>query len=312
MEREERSVRSAGSPPVDTVLPRSKKPRPGPGKAAGGRRPPSKPATEADDERALRRQLAAVQIKLAKLPRELPESSQDLAGRLALTLTAIEEERAFHLLHVVGVAASAISVDPPNVRLVKRVLDGVERQLLLRRKIRYVMQGLGMGLLITLVLTVLAWLYTPAVTGFDRIELGLVALAGFVGASVSLAIKIGNYARLKGVDTRVLRWTALFKPLIGMAFALFVYMALNSGVVSINLAGTSRNYFFVAVAFVAGFSERFAKDVISRVERSAVGGAGEQASSSYGNGEITLPPELEAQLQTGQVSRNDRKGVRRR
>jgi hypothetical protein len=58
-----------------------------------------------------------------------------------------------------------------------------------------------------------------------------------MGASVSLAIKIKDYAKLKELDTRVLRWTAFFKPLIGMVFALFTYMAFNSGIVDVSLEG---------------------------------------------------------------------------
>jgi hypothetical protein len=105
-----------------------------------------------------------------------------------------------------------------------------------------------------------------------------------MGASVSLAIKIKDYAKLKELDTRVLRWTAFFKPLIGMVFALFTYMAFNSGIVDVGLEGTERTSFFLATAFVAGFSERFAQDVISRVEQKSPGASPEPSSTVVENG----------------------------
>jgi hypothetical protein len=198
----------------------------------------------------------------------LARDAQDVAGKIALALPGIAEERATHLLDILDVAVSALLRDPPNINLAKRILDGVERQLLLRRKIRYLIMGLGLGLLLTLALTVAAFLM-PSSAGFDPDELGLVSLAGFVGAAVSLAIKIKDYSRLTDVDTRVLLYTGFFKPLIGMAFALFIYMVLSSGIIEMGVDADKARFFFVAVAFVAGFSERFAKDVISKVEQTA-------------------------------------------
>lgn len=278
---------AAAAPPIPIDGPSpSEQSTPRSTRTASRRRSPTLAPTDA---RALRRRIDALKDRLTHLPADLPESSQDLAGKLALTLPAIEEEEAYSLLHVVDVAASAVSSTPPNMKMARRILDGVERSLLLRRKIRYLMQGLGLGLLFTVTLTVLVSLFTPASTGFDRVELGLVALAGFIGASVSLAIKIKDYTKLKDLDTRVLRWTAFFKPLIGMMFALFVYMALNSGIVDITIAGTERTFFFVAVAFVAGFSERFAQDVISKVEQTS-GRPAPQGAAPGGDG-ATRPPD---------------------
>jgi hypothetical protein len=65
----------------------------------------------------------------------------------------------------VDVAATGFSTDPPNVKMARRILDGVERTLLLRREIRYLMQGFGLGLLFSVALTG-GLVFTPPSTGF--------------------------------------------------------------------------------------------------------------------------------------------------
>jgi hypothetical protein len=251
-------VRSAEPPDVGSD--QAQRARVSPGRAA---RPPATP-----EDILIPARVSEFAKRMGRAPPGLAKDAQIVAGRIALALPGIAEERATHLLDILDVAVSALLRDPPNINLAKRILDGVERQLLLRRKIRYLIMGLGLGLLLTLALTVAAFL-TPSSAGFDPDELGLVSLAGFVGAAVSLAIKIKDYSRLTDVDTRVLLYTGFFKPLIGMAFALFIYMVLSSGIIEMGVAADKARFFFVAVAFVAGFSERFAKDVISKVEQTA-------------------------------------------
>jgi hypothetical protein len=58
-----------------------------------------------------------------------------------------------------------------------------------------------------------------------------------------------------------------FKPIIGLAFALFVYGLLNAGLVVVNIPETSTaRSFFLVVAFLAGFSERLAPNLAQRAE----------------------------------------------
>jgi hypothetical protein len=60
----------------------------------------------------------------------------------------------------------------------------------------------------------------------------------------------------------------VFRPAIGTIFGLFAYFVLVSGLLHVNAPsnGDSNFYFYGAIAFVAGFSERFAPDMISRVD----------------------------------------------
>jgi hypothetical protein len=67
----------------------------------------------------------------------------------------------------------------------------------------------------------------------------------------------------------------LIKPTLGGSFAFFIFLLLNSGVSPIQINGQNKedsNYFYglLAVAFIAGFSERFVPDLISQTEKMLV------------------------------------------
>jgi hypothetical protein len=89
--------------------------------------------------------------------------------------------------------------------------------------------------------------------------------AGGVGALVSVMSRM-NTGRTSidwefGKDT--LRTLGSLRPFVGGVFGLATYFGLRSGVVSLDLGNGSQNfYFFVLFSFVAGFSERFAKDML--------------------------------------------------
>ena len=65
---------------------------------------------------------------------------------------------------------------------------------------------------------------------------------------------------------KTLRRLGSLRPLLGAAFALVVYLALRSNLVSIGDVVKERtDYFYGTIAFLAGFSERWAKVVIEGV-----------------------------------------------
>lgn len=67
----------------------------------------------------------------------------------------------------------------------------------------------------------------------------------------------------------------LFRPLMGSAFGLVVYAALNSGFISLQLAGgggKKETVFYALLSFAGGWSERLAKDVLDAAEQT-IGGA---------------------------------------
>jgi len=120
-------------------------------------------------------------------------------------------------------------------------------------------------------LTIL-WKWSPNHFALD-IDSGMllfVAWAGGFGAEVSMMLRLPDYstmARLGGpmAERQTLFIAGFFRPWIGVAFSLFVYMLLSSGIVKIGTAALSP-LMYLSLAFVTGFSERLGPDFISRAE----------------------------------------------
>lgn len=106
----------------------------------------------------------------------------------------------------------------------------------------------------------------------------VVALAGALGSIISILIRLDEYkdTDYKGSSAPIL--VGFAKPLIGTAFGLFLFTIISSNILpiikvpdtGINQQQNSdiRYYFFFSIAFVVGFSERLAKDIIERTEDS--------------------------------------------
>jgi hypothetical protein len=105
-------------------------------------------------------------------------------------------------------------------------------------------------------------------------DLVLITIIGALGSVTSIMV------RLQDFDTRysgrynnkpgILVLYGFFKPIIGMFFALFCFALLNAGLVpAVVVPEDKKVYFFITIAFLAGFSERFAGDIIAQVEKRA-------------------------------------------
>jgi hypothetical protein len=89
--------------------------------------------------------------------------------------------------------------------------------------------------------------------------------AGAIGALMSVMSRM-NSGRVRvdwefGKDT--LRTLGALRPFVGGIFGLITFFALKSGVVALDISDAKRStYFYVLFAFVAGFSERLAQDML--------------------------------------------------
>jgi hypothetical protein len=94
----------------------------------------------------------------------------------------------------------------------------------------------------------------------------MVLVFGSVGSVVSIMVRIQDFLTLEMRDKFILYFIGAFKPIIGMAFALFVFAVIKSNILPIAIKIDSEYYFFMATSFLAGFSERFAKDIVNSLE----------------------------------------------
>ncbi|HEX3208832.1 MAG TPA: hypothetical protein VHQ91_05610 [Geminicoccaceae bacterium] len=129
--------------------------------------------------------------------------------------------------------------------------------------------ALGLGLA-----THLAWYAlqglgpVKALVPFDQAQGSAVASAAFLGGLVSILSRLKSFSRLGDFDHVFLFTNALFKPFIGVIFGLFAYAFWLSGLLPLDpklIANVTAHQLWV-VGFLAGFSERFTQDLISRGE----------------------------------------------
>lgn len=93
--------------------------------------------------------------------------------------------------------------------------------------------------------------------------------AGGVGASVSVLLRMakGSFDQDYEVGRKTTRRLAMARPFVGAAFAAMIFLLLKSGLIDIGgIKGKEQTiYFFAAVGFLAGFSERWARVIIGGV-----------------------------------------------
>jgi hypothetical protein len=104
---------------------------------------------------------------------------------------------------------------------------------------------------------------------FETANSSAIAGAAFLGGLVSMLSRLQAFSRLGDFDHVFLFFNALFKPLIGVIFGLFAFAFWKSGLLPLDkelLQASLTPYQIWVVGFLAGFSERFANDLISRGE----------------------------------------------
>lgn len=120
-------------------------------------------------------------------------------------------------------------------------------------------------------------------------NLALIILAGSAGALgsvISILTRIKEYDSDKYEDALLPVIIGAFKPIIGASFGILLLTLISSNTLPIkvdeNVPG-KKQYFYYSVAFIIGFSERFARDIVSRAERAFIGDTDNNTSSHIPN-----------------------------
>jgi len=127
-------------------------------------------------------------------------------------------------------------------------------------------------------------LTTVAVTG----QLFFAALlGGGLGACISVLIRMSSGKfRILREPSRAHTWTlGALRPLIGAVFGVVAYFVALSGLLSVTVPSWDADQnkalaWTVSLAFVAGFSERFAKNIFNSAEKSVSAAAGGDGKGS--------------------------------
>lgn len=238
-----------------------------------------------NEEGLSERRECLIQVLNEGMRPDLPEEHQDEMAELVNTLPDLDMPGCEELIGPAEIAAKALLLDPPNIKMASKITQYIKTQIRrYRNPMLAVMRGGSPSSLVILGLGFLLYVVIPLVIMYGRrlpdlkpafgIETSLVALVaifGAIGSIVSIMVRIHEFANLKGVDRSVLFFTGFFKPVIGTSFALFVFAVLSSGLLPLTIDTEKSHFFFAALSFIAGFSERFAQDIVSKAEKTISG-----------------------------------------
>ena len=127
------------------------------------------------------------------------------------------------------------------------------------------MAGGIIGLAFFVVLSTLALAGLTAL-GLDVGLLLASVIAGGAGAVVSVMTRVTSGRLLLNFEagTGMLLLLGLFRPLLGAVFGAAIFVLVVAGLLPLSVPEPSKQlYFFAGLGFIAGFSERWAQDMIS-------------------------------------------------
>ncbi|MEL6779130.1 MAG: hypothetical protein AAFO06_17925 [Cyanobacteria bacterium J06597_16] len=113
----------------------------------------------------------------------------------------------------------------------------------------------------------------------DRFYLMLLTVSmGALGSTISVIVRANVFIQQAQETDNDLFLTGFFRPLVGMSFAIFCVAIVEAGIFSglFDLSqrdNADQHSFYIAIAFVAGFSERLVRDVVIKTEDTLAGPA---------------------------------------
>jgi hypothetical protein len=149
--------------------------------------------------------------------------------------------------------------------------------------------ALGIVCIIAICLGLAASAIDPRGVAFPNVVGSLAA--GALGAAVSVIARVntGTFALDSDVARGYTRFLGALRPLIGAAFGLIMYFAITGNFLEVFKVPTEkvpRFYFLCVVAFLAGFSERWAQDTLT----GGLSGRGKGQGKTAATGAPGRPP----------------------
>lgn len=113
----------------------------------------------------------------------------------------------------------------------------------------------------------------------DIFFISLAISMGALGSITSIVVRSQKFIEKSQDEEQDLFFVGFLRPFVGMSFAIFTVVLIESGIF-LSLSGITDNstkvenrprtsrqiYYYMALAFIAGFSERFVQDLVSKVD----------------------------------------------
>ncbi len=133
-----------------------------------------------------------------------------------------------------------------------------------------ILLGLFCVLYFAIPLSALAWKYfqsSPTILGIPTTEFASAVVFGSLGSVISIMLRYDKLDVSHSHSTSLF-FMGFFKPIIGAVFGLVVLSIFKSGYIPIKVPenASADPYFLLPMFFLAGFSERFAGDVLTTIE----------------------------------------------
>ena len=251
---------------------------------------PYRQASDDGSSAIFQERLVAISASARTLPPGADEETQDELGLILQLIPAVERSGNAALLANLELAVESLLAQPPNRLLAIRLREASQQSILRRSPFRSILPGTsastwviaGMGILLFLVVPILI-VFILFVVPSGGTTIGERGTGTYIAYRFFALIHDSGRAwerdqhsrpregllRIRILNPPALFWTGFFKPIIGSTFALFVFCAFASGLLNIN-GSVNQKFMYLTLAFVAGFSERFAPDLVSRLEGSVI------------------------------------------
>ncbi|MDQ6673834.1 MAG: hypothetical protein M3069_24350 [Chloroflexota bacterium] len=227
------------------------------------------------------------------LPVHVVRPSRDPARRaqlerarlVALKLDAQLDHADQNILAVIDAGLEALAKQPPEIQLAENIRRAVEDRLSASFVLGRIVTGtiLSAAAIVIIAVGVTWWPFVrlpwmppnqtgdqPTLLGFSTYELWWYALTGALGGVISVLLRIADFKYVSRLASNTQFWSGAFRPLIGATFALFLYFLVASellaSVLKVPSEPLAAHGFYLALAFLAGFSERLAPATVTRAE----------------------------------------------
>jgi hypothetical protein len=230
----------------------------------------------------------------ARVPSEAGPSLEDqhdlLVGNYAglLPVLALPSNAAFAETALLG----ALALQAGRTKVAAHIYEEVNFGTSNVTALAYVMQGVGAFLAITVLIFLLSglmlvvidatvlqgadlsYLFTRETLTSKPMKVLIGTFSGCCGGVVSLLLQLPHFEILKGKSRIFLRAVGGTQPVIGGIFGFVLGALISAKIINISVGGSSdlSIWLFVVLGFLAGFSERFTRNLL-HIAESHFGGA---------------------------------------